>query len=131
MFGIGLAPKNYTTLTKVLSDKGYSLTDAHDIGLITRKENIYITDGRYIESVNKNLTIDDEIVAYDVKDLTKYFEQIKDKILDEIVKTMKSNYRKQIIDNIQEKMVMKDIGLILIQLYMKIKMFMLLMKKSM
>jgi DNA primase len=24
MFGIGLAPKNYTTLTKVLSDKGYS-----------------------------------------------------------------------------------------------------------
>lgn len=41
MFGIGLAPKNYTTLTKVLSDKGYSLTDAHDIGLITRKENDY------------------------------------------------------------------------------------------
>ena len=41
MFGIGLAPKNYTTFTKVLSDKGYSLTDAHDIGLITRKENDY------------------------------------------------------------------------------------------
>lgn len=34
MFGIGLAPKNHTTLTKVLTDKGYSLTDASDIGLI-------------------------------------------------------------------------------------------------
>ena len=40
--------------------------------IVGEKENIFITDGRYIESVNKNLTIDDEIVAYDVKDLTKY-----------------------------------------------------------
>ena len=40
--------------------------------IVGEKENIFITDGRYIESVNKNLTIEDEIVAYDVKDLTKY-----------------------------------------------------------
>ena len=41
MFGIGLAPKNHTTLTKLLSDKGYSLTDAADIGLIKRNSNDY------------------------------------------------------------------------------------------
>ncbi len=39
--------------------------------LITPKENIYITDGRYIESVNKTLTLDDEIIVYDMKNLTK------------------------------------------------------------
>lgn len=44
MFGIGLAPKNHTTLTKVLSDKGYSLTDASDIGLLrSNKEGFYDT----------------------------------------------------------------------------------------
>lgn len=39
--------------------------------LITPKENIYITDGRYIEAVNNTLTINDEIVVYDMKDLSK------------------------------------------------------------
>lgn len=39
--------------------------------LVTPKENIYITDGRYVEIVNKTLTIDDEIVVYDMKNLTK------------------------------------------------------------
>lgn len=39
--------------------------------LITRKENIYITDSRYIESVNKTLTIDDNIIVYNVKDIAK------------------------------------------------------------
>ena len=39
--------------------------------LITRKENIYITDSRYIESVNRVLTIDDEIIVYNVKDVSK------------------------------------------------------------
>ena len=38
--------------------------------LITPKENIFITDGRYIENVNNVLTIDDEIIVYDMKDLT-------------------------------------------------------------
>lgn len=40
--------------------------------VVGEKENIFITDSRYIESVNKKLTIDDEIVAYDVKDMSKY-----------------------------------------------------------
>ena len=44
MFGIGLAPKNHTTLTKVLNDKGYSLIDATDIGLLrSNKEGYYDT----------------------------------------------------------------------------------------
>ena len=36
------------------------------------KENIFVTDSRYIESVNRNLTISDEIVSYDSKNLSKY-----------------------------------------------------------
>ena len=40
--------------------------------IIAPKENIFVTDGRYIESVNRNLTIDDEIVAYEAKNLNKY-----------------------------------------------------------
>lgn len=45
---------------------------AEGVLLITRKENIYLTDGRYIEEVNNTLTIDDEISAYDVKDISPY-----------------------------------------------------------
>ena len=41
MFGIGLAPKNHTTLTKLLTDKGYSLTDAADIGLVRMNQDGY------------------------------------------------------------------------------------------
>lgn len=40
--------------------------------LLTSKENIFITDSRYMETVNSFLTIDDEIVAYDSRGLTKY-----------------------------------------------------------
>lgn len=40
--------------------------------ILTRKDNIYITDGRYIEYVNKTLTIFDEITVYDAKDLSQY-----------------------------------------------------------
>ena len=45
--------------------------DAEGVLLVTRKENIYITDGRYIEYVHNNLTIFDEIVVFDVRDLSK------------------------------------------------------------
>lgn len=42
MFGIGLAPKDHDTLVHVLKDKGYSLTDATDVGLIkSNKEGYY------------------------------------------------------------------------------------------
>lgn len=39
--------------------------------LITRKENIYITDSRYIEAVNKTLTINDDIIVYNIKDIAR------------------------------------------------------------
>ena len=39
--------------------------DAEGTLLLTRKENIYITDGRYIEHVHSILTIYDEIIVYD------------------------------------------------------------------
>ena len=42
------------------------------IFIIAPKENVFITDTRYIESVNNKLTIDDEIVAYDVRNLSKF-----------------------------------------------------------
>ena len=39
--------------------------------LITRKENIYITDARYIEHVHSVLTLFDEINVYNMSDLSK------------------------------------------------------------
>lgn len=42
------------------------------IFIVAPRENIFITDSRYIESVNRKLTIDDEIIAYDSKRLTKF-----------------------------------------------------------
>ena len=39
--------------------------------LLTRKENIYITDARYIDKVNSMLTIDDEIIVTDMMDISK------------------------------------------------------------
>ena len=39
--------------------------------LATRKENIFITDGRYIEDVHNTLTLFDEIVVYDARGLSK------------------------------------------------------------
>ena len=44
--------------------------EAEGVLLITRKENLYITDGRYIEHANSILTIDDEIIVCNNKDLT-------------------------------------------------------------
>ena len=45
--------------------------EAEGTFLVTPKENIYITDGRYVEAVNNTLTINDEIVVFDMKDLAK------------------------------------------------------------
>lgn len=45
--------------------------DAEGTLLITPKENIYITDGRYIEHVHSILTLFDEIIVYDVNDISK------------------------------------------------------------
>ena len=45
--------------------------DAEGILLITRKENIYITDGRYIEYAHSILTLFDEIIVYNITDLSQ------------------------------------------------------------
>ncbi len=45
--------------------------DAEGTLLLTRKENIYITDGRYIEHVHSTLTLFDEIIVYDIHDVSK------------------------------------------------------------
>lgn len=44
--------------------------EAEGIMLLTRKENIYITDARYIEMVQSKLTIVDEIIVTDIKEIT-------------------------------------------------------------
>lgn len=44
---------------------------AEGILLITRKENIFLTDGRYIEEVQNVLTIDDEIIVHEFKEYSK------------------------------------------------------------
>ena len=45
--------------------------DAEGVLLITLKENIFITDSRYIEAVNRILTIDDEIIVNDKRNISK------------------------------------------------------------
>ena len=45
--------------------------DAEGIFLITRKENIYITDGRYMEYVNSIITPFDEIVIDNIRNISK------------------------------------------------------------
>ena len=45
--------------------------EAEGMLILTRKENYYITDSRYVEAVNSTLTVDDEIIVCDVKNLSK------------------------------------------------------------
>lgn len=44
---------------------------AEGILLITRKENFFLTDGRYLEEVKSILTIDDEIIVSDISSITR------------------------------------------------------------
>ncbi len=44
--------------------------EAEGILLLTLRENIYITDERYLEAVRRTLTIDDEIIVTNVRDLS-------------------------------------------------------------
>lgn len=44
---------------------------AEGILLLTRKDNIYITDSRYIEDVHSTLTLFDEIIVYNLADISK------------------------------------------------------------
>ncbi len=43
--------------------------DAEGILLLTLKENFYLTDDRYIEKVQSTLTIDDEIIVTNIREL--------------------------------------------------------------
>ena len=45
--------------------------DAEGILLVTRKENIYITDSRYIEYAHSILTLYDEIIVYNITDMSQ------------------------------------------------------------
>ena len=45
--------------------------DAEGVLLLTRKDNIFITDGRYIEHVHSILTLFDEIIVYNISDLSQ------------------------------------------------------------
>ena len=45
--------------------------DAEGILFLTRKENIYITDGSNIEHVHSTLTLFDENIVYDIHDVSK------------------------------------------------------------
>ena len=45
--------------------------DAEGTLLLTRKDNIYITDARYVEHVHNTLTLFDEIIVYDIHDLSQ------------------------------------------------------------
>ncbi len=44
--------------------------EAEGILLLTLRENIYITDDRYLEKVKRTLTIDDEIIVTNVRDIS-------------------------------------------------------------
>lgn len=46
--------------------------DAEGVLLITRKEDHYITDGRYIEDAHSAVTIEDEIIVSNYKDISAY-----------------------------------------------------------
>ena len=45
--------------------------DAEGVLLLTRKDNIFITDGRYVEHVHSILTLFDEIIVYNISDLSQ------------------------------------------------------------
>ena len=45
--------------------------EAEGILILGRKENFFLTDGRYVEAVHSLLTIEDEIIVEDVKDLSE------------------------------------------------------------
>ena len=58
-------------LTNPVNIRYLTNIEAEGILLLTRKDNIYITDARYIEAVHSTLTLYDEIIVYDVHDISK------------------------------------------------------------
>ncbi len=58
-------------LTNPVNIRYLTNIEAEGILLLTRKENIYITDARYIEQVHSILTLFDEIIVYNICDMSK------------------------------------------------------------
>ena len=58
-------------ITNPISIRYLTKINAEGVLLITRRENVFITDGRYMETVNNSLTIEDEVIVYDVKELIR------------------------------------------------------------
>ena len=58
-------------ITNPINIKYLTQIDAEGILLLTRKENIFITDSRYIEDVSSIITPFDEIVVDDQKNISK------------------------------------------------------------
>ena len=58
-------------LTNPVNIRYLTNIEAEGILLLTRKDNIYITDARYIEAVHSTLTLFDEIIVYDIHDVSK------------------------------------------------------------
>ena len=58
-------------LTNPVNIRYLTNIEAEGILLLTRTDNIYITDARYIEAVHSTLTLYDEIIVYDVHDISK------------------------------------------------------------
>lgn len=58
-------------LTNPINIRYLTNIEAEGILLLTRKENIYITDARYIEQVHSTLTLFDEIIVYDIRDVSQ------------------------------------------------------------
>ena len=58
-------------ITNPISIRYLTGIQAEGVLLLTRRENVFITDGRYMENVNRALTIDDEVIVYDYKELIK------------------------------------------------------------
>lgn len=68
---IGLLDMQGMIVSNPVNIKYLTNIDAEGVLLITRKENIFITDGRYIEVANSTVTIDDEIIVCNIKDISK------------------------------------------------------------
>lgn len=91
---------------KLLSSKAVLKLNKKDFEIINKKIVNLIKDN-ILENIEKIIMKQsNKIYSGDVD------SDIKDNILDEIIKAMKNNYCKQIIDSTKEKMSMKDITLI-------------------
>lgn len=58
-------------ITNPINIKYLTNIESEGILLITRKENIFLTYTMFIEDVNRALTIDDEIIVVDMRDVSK------------------------------------------------------------